>query len=718
LSGLERKTTVVQEDAAARRARARLVALAVFVLLMALGVRAFRLGRTPIVRPDMARRVLLITVDTLRADAVGAYGKADAGTPWMDRLAAAGLRFEDAHAHNVVTLPSHANILSGRYPHDHGVRDNAGFRFPRDMETLATLLKARGYATGAFVSAFPLAARFGLGRGFDVYEDSFVDAQARPAFLEQERRGTETVALARKWLAEQGDRSVFCWVHLYEPHAPYRPPPELAARFARDPYQGDVAAADAALGPLLEPLLAQGDDGRTLVVLTSDHGESLGEHGEQTHGLFAYEATLRVPLIIHGPRLGARVERAPARHVDVLPTILDALAVPIPAGLPGRSLLPMSTAADAATTTYFEALSGQFSRGWAPLFGVIRDGRKYIDLPIAELYDLRRDPAEAENLAGAPPPATDILRRDLAAFRAADRGRRQGPESAETRERLASLGYLGGGASTASGRFTEADDPKRLVALDEMLQQVGALHAAGDLPGALARARELVRRRPQMRVSLLHLAHLERASGNLPAAIAALQKARVLGPEDPTTLALLGAYLTEGGRPGEAAALLEPAARSDTPDLDVLIARGLALARAGRFEEALASVARAREVSPESAMVLVNEGTVHLMAGDRARGREAFEAALRQNPSVARAHSSLGFLLAEDGQNGDAIGHWTRAVALDPAESAKLLALAQLLAQRGRAAEARPYLELFLASAPPAVHARDLERVRGWLAGK
>ena len=167
-----------------------------------------------------------------------------------------------------------------------------------------------------------------------------MDAQARPAFLEQERRGTETVALARRWLDTQGDRPVFCWVHLYEPHAPYRPPPDLAARFTDRPYQGEVAAADAALGPLLEPLLASGREGRTLVVLTADHGESLGEHGEATHGIFAYEATLRVPLLVFAPRLvSPRLERAPARHVDLLPTILAALAVPVPAGLPGRNLL-------------------------------------------------------------------------------------------------------------------------------------------------------------------------------------------------------------------------------------------------------------------------------------------------------------------------------------------------------------------------------------------
>jgi arylsulfatase A-like enzyme/Flp pilus assembly protein TadD len=648
----------------------------------------------PVVRREPDLSVLLITVDTLRADAVGAYGKAGALTPWMDRLAAAGIRFDDAHAHNVVTLPSHANILAGRYPMDHGVRDNSGFRFPAGIETLATLLKARGYATGAFVSAFPLDSRFGLGRGFDVYEDSFVDAEARPAFLEQERRGTETVALARRWLETQADRPLFCWVHIYEPHSPYKPEDPFASRFRDDPYQGEVAAADAALGPLLEPLLAKADRGRTLVVLTADHGEALGEHGEATHGIFAYEATLRVPLIFYQPRLfGPAVESEPARHVDLLPTILDALALPVPAGLAGRSLLPLAAGApaSAATTSYFEALSGELNRGWAPLHGVIQDGKKFVDVPIPELYDLRGDPREANNLAATQPQSLEAMRAVLAPLRSADRGVSRRPESAEARERLRSLGYVGGGTGAATAHYTEEDDPKRLIALDAMLQDVVGLYAAGDLRSALLRCRELVRLRPRMAISLLHLAHLERESGNLPAAIDALRRALAISPDDTTTLALLGAYLTEGGQAREAVDVLEAAARSDEPDVEVLIVRGLALARAGRFQEALASLARAREVNPSNAMVLVNMGTVHLMRGDPGRAREAFEAALLENPGVARAHSSLGFVLAESGRVEEATEHWRQAIALDPRESAKLLALSTLLERRGRAAEARTY---------------------------
>jgi choline-sulfatase len=636
----------------------------------------------------------------------------------MDRLAAGGVRFDDAHAHNVLTLPSHANLLSGRYPTDHGVRDNSGFRFPSRLATLATLLKAGGYHTGAFVSAFPLAARFGLTAGFDLYEDRFVDAQARPAFLEQQRPGSETVALAQRWIEAQGTAPFFCWLHIYEPHFPYEPPEPYASRFPGDPYHGEVATADAALGPLLEPILARGDGSHTLVVLTADHGESLGEHGEATHGIFAYEATLRVPLILYAPRLlRPRVVFEPARHVDVLPTILDALDLPVPEGLPGRSLLPVAGGASAAaTTSYFEALSGQLNRGWAPLRGVIRGRRKLIDLPMVELYDLGSDPQEVKNLADSQPVRLTEMRSLLAPFRDEDQSVRRGTESAETRERLASLGYVAAGGSPGKTSYSDEDDPKRLIVLDGILQEVVSRYGAGDVSGALEKCRELVRLRPNMPLSLLSLAHLEREAGNLEAAVRALRTAAALDPEDPTTLSLLGAYLTQAGRPQEAADLLEPYARRSDPDLDLLSARGLALARLGRTQEALATFDRAREVEPENAMILVDVGTVLLLAGDGPRARAAFEQALARNPRLARAHSSLAFLAADLGRESEAREHWKQAVALDPRECEKLLALGARLA-RGRPAEARRYLELYLASAPPGSYAREKERVRQWLAG-
>jgi tetratricopeptide (TPR) repeat protein len=631
--------------------------------------------------PEPPRRVLLITIDTLRADALGAYGHRAARTPWLDRLSAAGVRFDRARAHNVVTLPSHANILSGRYPFEHGIHDNAGFRFPAGVPTLATVLEERGFRTAAFVSAFPLDSRFGLDRGFDVYDDQFVGAQAQHAFLVQERSGAETVARARRWLEAQGEEPVFAWVHLYEPHYPYV-----------SSYDAEVAAVDTALAPLLEPVLA---GQRTLVVMTSDHGESLGDHGEATHGIFAYEATLRVPLVVYDPaRWRASVVSTPVRHVDIMPTVLDALGMPIPAGLAGHTLAPLLRGEQGSDeASYFEAMSGNLSRGWAPLRGVVRHETKLIDLPIPELYDLASDPQEARNRA-----AEDAARaRELRALldrmsAAASPARAPAVESADTRERLRSLGYLGGGRTARKDVYTVADDPKKLMDLDRLLQEIVGLYQDGRLADAIARCRELVARRPGMAMGWLYLAQLQRDAGDPRSSVDALTKAAAIAPDDVETLALLGAHLTEAGRAPEAVSRLAPHAQRADPDVNVLVSYALALARTARFDDATMAIDRARKIDPSNAMLHVHQGTVYLTANDRLRARQEFERALTL-ADVARAHSSLGILDAEDGRIPEAIAHWKQAVATDAREYRTILGVGLSLARRGREADARPYLE-------------------------
>ena len=656
--------------------------------------------------------VLLITVDTLRADAVGS-----GVTPWIDRLGTAGVRFSHAYAHNVVTLPSHANILSGRLPTEHGVRDNAGFRFPASLDTLATILKARGYRTGAFVSAFPVESRFGLARGFDEYDDRFADA-ARPAFLVQERSGPETIASAKRWIDSRNEGPWFCWVHLYEPHYPYAPPPAIAARFGSG-YRGDVAAADAALQPLLDSILAAGRDGRTLVVLTSDHGESLGEHGEATHGVFAYEAVLKVPLVIYQPRLAPPgVIDTPARHIDLLPTILDAVEIESPPTLPGRTLLPAMTRSREITSApiYFEALSASLSRRWAPLDGVVIDSMKYIELPIPELYDLKNDPHELSNLAASSPARAEELRSKLQQLRGARADSKPTSESAETRERLRSLGYVAGSASAPRARYTEADDPKRLIGYDARLQEIVGQYLAGDLDGALVRCRALDRERPDMPLTLYHLAHLEREKGNLDAAIDALRQAVAIVPDNAETVAMLGAYLTQAGRAPEAIALLDPFARRESVDAEILTSRALALAKVRRFDEAVAALSRASSVDPSNARLLLEMGTIHLLAGHPDRARQAWDAALALNPNLARAHTSLGLLSIEDHRPAEAIEHWKAAIAVDPREHVTILGIGLSLAHGRQTAEARAALQFFVDHAPPARFGAEIARARTVLA--
>lgn len=653
--------------------------------------------------------VLLITIDTLRADAVGAYGNASAATPWMDRLASAGVRFDTAHAHNVVTLPSHANILSGLYPIDHGVRDNAGFRFPDSTRTLATRLKERGYATAAFVSAFPLASRFGLNRGFDVYEDSFVDATPRTPLLEQERAGHDTVALARQWLDTHAGERTFAWVHLFEPHAPY----------ARNDYGRDVAAADAALEPLLAPLLSGTASGRTMVVLTSDHGESLGEHGEETHGVFAYEATLRVPLILVAPGLaGGRDVRAPARHVDIAPTILEAIGAPADPTLRGRSLIGVAAGRDTSTPpNYFESLSPALNRGWAPLRGLARGSLKYIDLPIAELYDLAADPDERRNLATARGADARELRRALDAFAAAGPPTSRSPETADAAARLRSLGYATG-STALRDRYTEADDPKRLMGLDARLQEAVRLHTSGQREQALTVARGIVAERPDMRAGWMTLAQIQRDSRDLDGAIASMRRAHALAPRDAQTASLLGAYLTERGRPLDAVALLAAPAANPDVDLQVLVTLGLAQARAGRGDEAVATMERARSAHPSNTRLLVELGTVQLVANRRDAARRTFALAVQRNPGLARAHSSLAAIHVEDGRNAEAVAAWREAARLDPGEYGRIFLLGIALARAQKPGPARTCLAFFADNAPASTYAREIAAARRWLSGQ
>ena len=695
--------------------RSALVIAAAVTLAIALGAFFVWPRPGPQVRREAGLDVLLITIDTLRADALGCYGNATVETPWIDRLAAGGVRFDQAHAQNVVTLPSHANILSGRYPLDHGVRDNSGFRFPGGVDTLATLLKRAGYATGAFVSAFPLDSRFGLDRGFDVYDDRLGDPEARTAFLMPERSGARTVEAARKWREAQTTPTL-TWIHLYEPHFPYVPPEPFASRYAPSPYHGEVAYTDSLLGPLLAPLLQAGKDGRTLVVFTSDHGEGLGEHGEKTHGIFAYDTTLRVPLVLYAPRLfGPRTPRARVRHVDVFPTVLDALGLGAPKDASGRSLLALAAGSgDAPEASYFEALSSSVNRGWAPLTGLAQDRFKFIDLPIPELYDLGADPHEMKNVAATEPRVLEAMRSQLARLRAADHGTARGEEDAETRERLRSLGYASVSAP-AKTRYTQDDDPKRLIGLDAAIQDVVTLYQAGDLQAGLVRVKEVLKQRPDMPLALQHLAFLQRQVGDLDGAVATLKHAIALHPEDSDTAALLGAYLNESGRAGEAAAVLAVYADRKDPDLDVLMARGAALAQVGRTADAIATFDRALAIDPSNAAAKANLGTVSLGVRDYPRARAILEEALVLDPDVSRAHNALGVLAAETGHPDEAIAHWKRAVELNPKEWDTLFNLGKLLRRQGREAEARPYVETFVRTAPPALYAEDIRKLRATL---
>ena len=666
---------------------------------------------------DANQNILLVTIDTLRADALGAYG-GQAATPNLDRLSADGVRFTAAHAHAVMTLPSHASILTGLYPFTHGVHDNAGYRLKPGAATMARALKQAGYATGAFVAAFPLDSRWGLDQGFDEYDDRYGTTNRLADLLMPERRADQVVDAATEWIRRQ-PRRWFAWVHVFDPHAPYEPPPPFDRQYAANPYAGEVAYTDRALGPLFE--LVRSGPRPTLIVVTGDHGEALGSHGEQTHGLFAYEPTLRVPLILDvtgRPRaFGASPTDLPARHVDILPTVLDAVGIATPVGMPGRSLIRALEAGDATPpASYFESLSPFLNRGWAPLTGVVVGREKYIDLPIPELYDLVSDPKEAGNLL----PARDDRRRVLEARlreTAGSAAPAPGPreeESAEVRSRLRALGYVSGSAP-AKPHYTEDDDPKRLLDLDRMMHDGVILFQRGQLRDALTSYQQVIRRRPTMAAGYLHAAYIEWELGHPAAAIETLEQARRSGADAPDLRVQLGLYLAEAGAPQDALRLLAPLQQEAVPDLDGLNGLGIAFDHLGRHAEALAAFDRILQLDPDNADGWQNKGVVYLERGNLSAAREALARALQRDPDLPRALNGMGVVELKSGNPRAAIDAWKRAVAVDPRQFDTLYNLGVTLFDMGDRTGARLYLERFVQTAPPVFYRKELEQVKATL---
>ncbi|HEX7503093.1 MAG TPA: sulfatase, partial [Acidobacteriota bacterium] len=412
--------------------------------------------------------VLLITLDTTRADHIGVYGQKAQLTPAIDRLAGRGAVFTRAFSHAPMTLPAHANILTGQTPLYHGVADNNGYRLDERFITLAEQLRGQGYATAAFVSSFVLGRTFGLDQGFDLYHEPL----AQDTFL-----AAESVPSAQRWVGEQKGKW-FCWLHLWDPHFPYAPPAPFARRFASDPYSGEIAYVDAELGKLFSFLENSGRLDSTLLIITADHGEALGDHGEIEHGFFAYNSTIHVPLIVCLPGERHRTVPALVSHVDIFPTVCDVLGIAAPPGLAGKSLRAMIRGgAEAERPVYIECKGPYLTRGWAPLEGFIANGLKYIDLPIKELYDLKRDFQESKNiissrkLADLSGALADLKKKMSGADAAAARM----TLSPETSRRLRSFGYLAGIKVEKKALFSRADDLKTLLPIENQLRRANQL---------------------------------------------------------------------------------------------------------------------------------------------------------------------------------------------------------------------------------------------------
>ena len=700
--------------------RRGLVIYALLILVTAAGA-AWLLWRSQASREIAAGElrgynVLLVTIDTLRADRVGAYGKASGLTPTIDRLAREGVRFDNARSHVPLTLPSHVSLLTARIPPRHGVRDNGTYRLDAGQPTIATLLHASGYRTAAFVGAFVLDARFGLARGFDLYDDFYGEGTIPGRVEVVERRAEKVTTPAAAWIASAAT-PWFAWVHLYDPHEPYAPPEPYAARFPDAPYDGEVAYADGALGTLLDSLSRAGRLDRTLVIVTADHGEALGDHQERTHGLFAYESTLRVPLVFWcRDRIPAGVAAAATGLVDVAPTILDLLGRDM-ADVDGRSArTQLSNRADQPARPaggYFEALNASLTRNWAPLTGIVSDGMKLIDLPIPELYDLRADPAETTNVYAQ---RTDVARRLERLLDGIARAPAAGAAvDAETAARLQSLGYVVGQARTGQRQFTTADDPKNLVALDVALDEAMAAAGRHEYDRAVAQLRGVIAKRADLPVAYDRLAFVLRAAGRPAEAIEVIEGAAAKGLADSPLLVTLGTLLQETGRLDRSAAVLEAAVQMNPQDLEAKNRLGTTYARMGRAEDAERAFRAVLDVDPTSGEALTNLGVLFLTTNRRDQAVATLREALAADAGLVGARNTLAVAYARSGNLEGAVVEWRAVLQSQPENPDVLYNIGTALLQLGRSQEAIAYLERFVAAAPP-TYAADVARVRQMIA--
>ena len=653
------------------------MAAAATALAIAGGALACRAATpsAPAIPPD----VLLVTIDTLRADRLGAYGYRDAATPTIDSLAARGVRFAQAIAPTPLTLPSHASLFTGVTPMRHGVRENVGFVVGSAPATLAERFQSAGYATSAFISGFPLHRRFGLMRGFDHYDDQLTRGgdRARPAAVE--RRADETVAAVAAWIDQQTSqpmRPLFLWVHLFDPHAPYESPEPYASSFRTRPYDGEIAFTDAQVGALLQRVGQRRPGRDRIVAVTADHGEGLGQHGEPTHGLFVYDSTIRVPLIVAGPSVPAgRVVQSMVRLIDVAPTLLDLSGVPPLANVDGISLRPLlrQDRTSPGPPAQIESLFGWLCCGWAPLHARRDDAWKYIDAPRAELYDMATDPGETNNLAPSRAADASRLRRDLEAGMNAAPAPAQGQAPADARDRLRSLGYVSGGGTTKPSRR----DPKDVAELSVTIGQAIEVEDA-DPARAAGMLSEVLRADPGNPLARRHLGIALMRQRKYADAVRVLNTLIADGDSSSETLGLAADAAIEQGNLRDARSRLEMLIARDPDDTTVAMKLGILLVRSGEFDRAVTLFRAIVAREPGNTDALVDLGGALLGSGAAAEAAGYFQQAIDRGARGTLAWNGLAFARQQSGDRIGAAAAMRESLRIEPNQPDIIVALKNL----------------------------------------
>jgi choline-sulfatase len=675
------------------------------------------------------RPVVLITIDTLRADRLGAYGSLRGLTPVLDRFARGAVRFTAAVTEVPLTLPAHATILTGLHPARHGVRTNDGFQLGSGVPTLADALRARGYATGAFIGGYPLQASSGLPRGFDRYDDDFLRS---PGVVE--RSADDVIRSALVWIDDNKSRPFFAWLHLFDPHSPYTPPAPFAAAHADAPYDGEIAYTDAAIGRLFDRLRQLELFSRAAVLVVADHGESLGEHGERTHGMFLYDATVRVPLLVKLPdSTAAGVVTAPVEAADLAPTIA-AMAGAALGPVDGQNLLPLmvsgrladrredrdrrddrdrralvpAAAGDPDRPAYAETYYQNVLLGWSPLRAVRTRRWKFIEAPRPELYDLESDPGERQNRIDDRAALASGLQGSLPALPAvsseahASRGVFHAAAS-ESAERLRSLGYISGFTEPLSAigaaKRMRAVDPKDRVDVWANIED-GLDRMAGDPRAAQQAFTRALRLDPGNGLAMKYLADLSFRAGRHEEARDGYRRAIAAGFRHPDVFVNLAAIAERDARLDEARGALSDALQLAPSDADAWNRLGLLEARRGDMEAARGAFTKAIAAAPGRAEPYYNLGVLERRAGNEPAAQARLADALARNAAYAEAHYELGtgYLLAHE--PGRAVAAYRAALASRPDYAEALFGAARAELDLGLRDDARRDYEHFVRVAP------------------
>jgi len=670
------------------------------------------LGRLPRGVDRDRLNLLVVTLDTTRADRMGAYGRPTASaTPVFDRLAGEGVLFEQAMTSAPLTLPAHATMFTGHFPPQHGVRDNGGFFLDPSATTLAERLRSRGYRTGAFVGAFVLDSKWGLDQGFEHYADDFDLSKVKALSLGSvQRRANEVVDLALPWLESVRAEPFFAWLHFYDAHAPYDAPEPFGSQYRGQPYNGEVAFADAQLGRVVTFLEQRGLLDTTVIVVLADHGESLGEHEEGTHGFFVYETATHVPFLIRAPFEATRGKRVPGlvRTADLAPTVLDLLGTTAAAGeapAPGKSLVPVMTGAtaDLGAEAYAEAMYPLHHYGWSALRAVRLGQYKLIDAPRPELFDLAVDPGETTNLFESRREVGNRLQRTLRALEAQFERAGAPPKAEtidpETRARLTSLGYVSSFVATDADETVVRADPKDKIALFNLMSEARDLGHDDDADTAkmIALLQQVVADDPQVIDAWFSLGNVYYRRGEFSTALSHFSKALALKPDYDLALINMANAYRALGRDDEALAGYEHYLRVDPRNAWVHYQAGEIHLDRGALDRASVYFQQALAIDPKVAAARVALGAVALTQGDAATAEREIRAALDITPDVRLAHFNLGVLAEGKGDIDGALAAYRQEFTRHDDAYKAMFNAARLLQQR-RNPEALALFERAVAS--------------------